>query len=357
MHTYLPRDTRKLAGPGLFRLLLATVVFAHHVSRFAVGGAAVYIFFCLSGYWICKMWRGRYSRTTNPYFTYVVSRTWRLLPAFVLIGAVTSIIDLANGTPIEGPKDATAWLHFVLANVFILGYDSLPQVQKAMVPGWSLDFEMQFYIVAPFLLLTLVRSGELRILLITGVLSIVSALWIGPHVLTSYLAFFVIGMVASDKNWRPSGRLALSASLVGAALLIVCILSPYRGALFIGAHPGPLAIYNPEVNVLLGLLMTPYALYTTRQIGFVLDAMFADLSYIVYLLHWGGLQILNLYQKYRISRLALMTIVWVVVYSLAVAIWKVYDRPINEARSKWVSGRSLRGERSIQTVKTEAVAP
>ncbi len=82
---------RKLTGPGLFRLLLAEVVFIHHLSRFACGTAAVYVFFSLSGYWIYQMYTRRYSKARFPYLTYLISRAWRLLPTFWLISLLAVI--------------------------------------------------------------------------------------------------------------------------------------------------------------------------------------------------------------------------------------------------------------------------
>lgn len=341
--------TRKLTGPGLFRLLLASVVVLHHASRFAIGSTAVYGFFCLSGYWIHKMWCGRYSQTTHPYFTYLVSRFWRLIPTFLLIGVISLVVETLLGQSIQSLKGSASWTHFVLSQLFIFGYAWLPV--QPVVPAWSLDIEMQFYLIAPLLVLVLSMSKRpVLILGIAGALSLGSALWIGHSALSSSLVFFVIGMVASEMNWRPSGRIVLASAVLGALFVVGLLLTPYRGALLIGAHPGPYAVYNQSLSVALGLLLAPLALYTTRQKGFVLDGMFADLSYIVYLLHWSGNEVLSQYQMFKIPRIALMGVVWTIVYVLAFFIWKVYDKPINRARSQWVSGREVARSLSVSSV-------
>ena len=51
-----------IVGPGFFRLILATLVFLHHTSSIALGEMAVIVFFVLSGYWIAKMYREKYSK-------------------------------------------------------------------------------------------------------------------------------------------------------------------------------------------------------------------------------------------------------------------------------------------------------
>ena len=65
-------------GPGMFRLLLSLLVVLHHSLPLRLGTWAVYVFFILSGFWICRMWRQRYAETQSPYLTFLVSRWWRL---------------------------------------------------------------------------------------------------------------------------------------------------------------------------------------------------------------------------------------------------------------------------------------
>jgi peptidoglycan/LPS O-acetylase OafA/YrhL len=345
----------KLTGPGLFRLLLATLIFFHHITRYSVGGAAVYIFFGLSGYWIYKMWTFKYSRTVNPYVTYLISRVWRLIPTFLLINLITIVAECALGESFQSLRGTSSWMHFLVSQVFILGYDTL--THQPMVPAWSLDFEMQFYVVAPLLILVVTSLARPGLLLgIAGMLSLASAVWVGSSALTSYLVFFLIGIVAAERNWQPSGKLAGTFCGIGLALFVGCLLSPIRGVLVAGAHPGALAKFNPHANVILALLAIPYAIYTTRQTGFERDGMFADLSYIVYLLHWAGAKSLFLYKNLGMSRIVFTSVIWVAVYALAVVIWRFYDRPINDSRSKWVKGRKLSVERSLRPVEVDAAA-
>lgn len=329
---------RKITGPGLFRLFLALMVFVHHSTRFAVGSAAVYIFFCLSGYWIYKMYIGRYSKTRQPLFTYAVSRAWRLLPTFWLITFLTFVFLFFHGTL------ATYWngedkVHFVASNLFILGYNSLPQ--QLLVPAWSLDFELQFYMIAPFLAMLFAwkRVGAGWLALCFAAISLASFLLHGPIVLMDYLVYFAIGMAAASVDWRPSGKLVQAFLAIVVISIVVCVVSPWRGILLVGAHPGPLSVYSPHLNVVLALFMVPYAIYTTRQTGFTHDGMFADLSYIIYLLHWAGVVWMSSHQGSMVQRLAYMAFTWVLVIGASLVIWKFYDHPINRMRSRWVSKR------------------
>jgi len=332
---------KKITGPGLFRLFLALLVFMQHISRFSVGSYAVYVFFCLSGFWIYKMYVGRYAFTRRPYFTYMVSRAWRLLPTFLLISLLALLYIFAERLPEfnwqswSGPNKA----HFILSNLFILGYNSLQQ--KLLVPAWSLDIEMQFYLVAPLIVLLLARRrvSPVWAILMAAAISLTCFLLGNQVELGSYLVFFVIGMAAASADWRPSSGQAFASLGVIALLTAGCLVSPWRGILLVGAHPGPLAVFSPRANVILALLTVPYAIYTTGQKGFRADGMFADLSYVVYLFHWIATMWIYEHPGRLAYRITSLGVACGLVLGFSFIIWKFYDHPINRMRSRWVSGR------------------
>ena len=348
---------RKLTGPGLLRLLLAEVVFVHHLSRFAFGKTAVYVFFSLSGFWIYQMYTRRYSKAKSPYLTYLISRIWRLLPTFLLISLLAIVfISLSGDLAYVLQKDGA--LHLVLSSLFIFGYNLLPA--QPIVPAWSLDIEMQFYLVAPLFALALQRLPvKLAGLMVAGTALVTGLAFIfwGEQFVFSYLIFFVIGMAAAAIQWKPSGRLAFSFLAILVLAVAVCLCSPWRGMLVLGAHPGPLAGYNSIANIIVAFFIFPYAIYTTRQKGFSSDGMFGDLSYVIYLLHWiGVLWLVPRMTGGIFHRVAYMGLTWVAVTAISWFIWKFYDHPINRLRSNWVSARlkTAGSQRpSVETAITE----
>lgn len=328
---------KKIAGPGFFRLFLALMVFVYHTTRFAVGSSAVYVFFCLSGYWIYRMYTERYSATRQPLITYAVSRLWRLLPTFWLV-TLLALTYLFFAGALPSYWNETNRVHFIASNLFIFGYQTLQR--QPIVPAWSLDIELQFYVVAPFLAMLFAwkKLGPGWILSGFAAISLASFLLDNPVSLMKYLVYFATGMAAASANWRPSAKLVIGFLCATVLLAAACSASPWRGILLVGAHPGPLSTYNPDLNVALALLMVPYAIFTTRQRGFSMDGMFGDLSYIVYLLHWVGVLWISSHPRSRSYSVHLAE-GCVLVIGISIAIWKVYDRPINGMRSRWVRSR------------------
>jgi peptidoglycan/LPS O-acetylase OafA/YrhL len=98
-------------GSGLFRLLLASAVVFHHSFPLRLGAWAVYVFFFLSGYWISRLWRQRYTNTRNPLLTFLVSRWWRLAPVFFLCTclSVASNFLLNDGEALHLAGNFTWW--------------------------------------------------------------------------------------------------------------------------------------------------------------------------------------------------------------------------------------------------------
>ena len=80
-----------LLRPGILRLFLASIVVLQHARIFALGAAAVDVFFVLSGYWVCRMWQEKYRERTHPITIFLASRFWRLWPTYV----VCQLIGLA----------------------------------------------------------------------------------------------------------------------------------------------------------------------------------------------------------------------------------------------------------------------
>jgi peptidoglycan/LPS O-acetylase OafA/YrhL len=290
-------------GPGLFRFLLAFAVVVSHSTRLQLGKGAVLVFFTLIG------------------------------------------ISIAGGIP-----PSVFNTHEILSNLFLLGYHQLPWMP--VDAAWSLDIEMQFYVIAPLLFMLAdhgSRKAWLALLAISAFVSI--AFWEDSQTtLIQTIAFFAIGATASGTGWKPDRRLGW-LSLVGTTVIVCGLaLSPWQGIVLGGKVPTELYYrFDMDFNILVALLIAPWAIYTTKQTGARSDGMIGDLSYIVYLIH---MQILTLFDSANGTvghRLVMTSGAYVVILALAWLVWRLFDHPVNRRRSRWVSRRlsKMRGVREM----------
>lgn len=324
----------KLASPGALRMALALAVFVHHTSKFNLGMAAVLIFFVLSGYWVATMWTQTYSHTSASYFTFLVSRVWRVAPVFALCSAIAWALIWWRG---DAPEQAGGLLHQIFSNVLILGYNSLSY--QANVPGWSLDMEMQFYLVAPLLIFLVSRN--LFAVIGCVALSLLAPKLGGAATVLPFLYFFGIGVAAATHNLQPSPRLAYASLASSFALLAVFSFIFFKN--LDPSQPTPSA-FGDHVNLFLAVLMTPWALYTTRQKTGAADRMVGDMSYIVYLLHWSVLGAIGTGGGTIAERFLLSAEAMIIILGASYLIWAFFDRPIGKLRSAWVSSRRIEEE-------------
>src|ERR1700738_3560292 len=191
-------------GSGFFRLILASAVVLHHSSPLQLAAWAVYVFFILSGYWICRLWHQRYVHTANPLLTFLVSRWWRLAPVFFFCTALSvGSSILLEGSRAHLARDFLWWLRQLL----IAGSNG---AGTDLPPSWSLDVEMQFYLVAPLLIILFGRIGAFfRWLVAAGACG-----WFGLFLfrggnfqlahLSLFVGFFLIGVSVQMAQWKPS---------------------------------------------------------------------------------------------------------------------------------------------------------
>ena len=101
----------------------------------------------------------------------------------------------------------------------IFGYNSLPY--QVNIPGWSLDMEMQFYLIAPILVFLVSKNIFVVFLFALG--SLFSQKLGGSTTVAPFLYFFAIGAASARYNLKPNSGAGpmepLSATLV---VLVLC---------------------------------------------------------------------------------------------------------------------------------------
>jgi peptidoglycan/LPS O-acetylase OafA/YrhL len=337
-------------APGLFRLFLSYLVVLHHSFPLRLGAWAVYVFFILSGFWICRMWRRRYAHTRNPYFTFVVSRWWRLAPIFLVctcLGVTSSI--LLQGTDSAHRLSNLFWW---LRQFLIAGSTSLGTV---LPPAWSLDVEMQFYLVAPLLILLSIRMGPVfRYLAVAGglawfLLFLVRGGYSQLAHLSLYISFFLIGVWIEISHWKPSRSLALASLLVFFVVTLALTLFPqtHRGVWVIGRETQA----NPESSLshLVGLwwvvgavVVAPFVAWNVSQASPRYDRFLGNIAYPLYLFHWiprDWYYHFTSTTEANWKQLALLIANFLVASVGAFLIFYLIDQPLDRRRAGWVDSR------------------
>jgi peptidoglycan/LPS O-acetylase OafA/YrhL len=335
-----------LSAPGAFRLFLVLVVVLHHSFPFRLGAWAVYVFFILSGYWIARMWRGKYVKTRQSYLTYIVSRWMRLAPVFMgcmLLGVLTKIA-------LNDTKEAY-WLHFGwwIRQLLIAGS---ADAGKILPPSWSLDVEMQFYLVAPLLIFLGKRAPFAAAL---G--AFVSLGYFTTHMLAGgapddanllfYLAYFVAGILIAEINWTASGKLALGSLLVSGFVVLILLILPQTRGVILARGTDPPVKEGIVVNVILAttaLLIVPFVAWNVRRSSDLLDRWIGNLAYPIYLFHWIPREFYYAWIDW--SRPAWMNGLLLLGNGFAAILGGIIllfiDAPLDRLRSLWVKGRIIR---------------
>lgn len=255
-------------GPGLFRLILAMfVVIEHAWAPLELGGAAVMLFFVLSGYWITSVIQRRYSVIDGGHAIFLLARLWRLYPAFLIAVFVSAYFH----------PEGLAGLS--LANLSLMSQEGHA---KYMQVAWTLVVEVQFYIIAPLLALV-IRNDKARfyVLCLSGAAMIY---FYNTSLFGRSLPFFVCGAVAATVQWRPSGKLVLACLALAVGFFAI---AEAASGIFMRQIGEPFDATNMWIaNQTLAALLAPLAIWTATNRSGPVDKFLGDISYSLYLAHW-----------------------------------------------------------------------
>lgn len=201
-----------LLSPGLLRMALATIVVISHFTKLSFGIAGVNLFFVLSGYWIYRMYENKYLNARRPVFLFLASRFMRVLPIFWLFNGLAIGMHYIFHDKVFSAQQPID----LFSNVFILGYASLPQIP--LVPAWSLDVEMQFYLIFPVLYVILKAARTYALALVAGALVVsgacACALLERTQTVLPFLGLFLLGSLAARSQRAPPEDLGAGWSSV-----------------------------------------------------------------------------------------------------------------------------------------------
>lgn len=329
-------------NPGAFRFLLAFAVVVFHVNRYVFFGvAAVCIFFFLSGYWISRMYSNKYSKFKQPYKIFIISRIWRLFPVYLFCSAIGYlIIQLGYSPPYYSSLLETVSITDLFSWLFLLGYNLMGQYP--LVSAWSLDIELQYYIIAPLIfILTLKKINILLVLSIA--LSLILLFYdrygIVAKTLFFYLPFFLFGVYADKVNWKPKRKMLIASYF----FIFLFFLVTYTDLLFF--H---LFMYQKNyiyTDLILAFVTLPVAIDTVYRKSSNIDYVLGGLSYIIYLVHaviyipytFFLPQFLGVAKYLYLGSFIVLSIL------ASIIIYYTIDRTSEASRNKWLTNAKKNG--------------
>lgn len=319
--------------PGFFRVALATAVVLSHLSNLEIGRPAVFAFFALSGFWVMRMYDERYAGSggAGVFFISRLLRIW--LPFAVAYLGFLAIKAIGFG---EGEPHA-------LASLGILGIAS--SGNDVLGVSWSLDIELQFYLLVPLVWLLLQALDQRGVRPATPLLAAAIPLtalgwWLGftygLWTVLAYLPGFLAGLLIWHSGWRPERRIAL---LSIAAFFLAAIL------LWI-AHPETRAFLEKDTPNLfhedwLGMgwvaLLVPFIAYNVRQRSDWLDQHLGNFSYALYITHWPVIWIVR--RAVEAGPATEKVVALLAVALVAVAFYILVDRNAERLRQSYLAWR------------------
>ena len=306
-----PLGDRLVCRPGLFRLLLAACVVVSHASNLEVGRIAVLLFFVLSGYWVYDIWTARFGRDRTALF--YASRYLRVAPLYLVgltLAAVLTGFDVG------------------LVNYAILGAANA-RVDPLWV-SWSLDVELQFYLLLP-LLAALMETEPQAFPALTGIAALCGWLlyWrTGVVEIFQYLPAFAAGMLIRRHAWDPGRRVAL-VSLAAFVLLTLALFLSDEGLPYLLKDRPHLV--NRDLFAFAWMIpLLPYLAHALAQPSGALDRHLGNLSYPLYISHPAVMTLFTVLTPHKTLTLKLACLA--AILSATVALYAFVDRPCERAR-------------------------
>lgn len=305
-------------GPGQLRFVLAALVVVSHLTSLNIGRPAVLLFFMLSGYWVSRLYAG-WQAGDAPF---LISRTLRIWPLYVAVTLIAWVaLSLAGADRPASPLPALMLLGLAARPGDVLGV------------SWSLDIELQFYLLLPLIALGLRRlSGALAAATLT--LAFAAGTWLFTRHLPTvffYLPVFMAGVLVHRSGWTPGPRQVQASLLAVLAIAVLVFLLPgWNGLLFKRAFTDSLLENLGHMAWVLGLL--PVVAWNVAQPSDRMDRWLGDMSYTLYLAHLPVVKLVAVFMPMDMIGAKLLAILLTALVSLAVFVG--IDRPLEARRSR-----------------------
>ena len=298
-----------------------------------IGGLGVQIFFAISGLLVARSW------LNEPRVgAYLMKRALRILPGLVVVVVLTAYVLGPAVTTADRLDYLTskAPASYVLGNTLMLHEDAVSGHVKEVLPAAA----------SPGTLPGVFEDNPYHVALVNG------PLWTLPLEVTAYVLLLLAGLMALRRAWHvrvvlaalvvagivlavkaaPEAAYPLFAAFAGGALLYtVRARLPLDGWIFAASVVGWIAAYQLPLGPRL-IVIALTAAYAVTFLGLRgIDRLRAltrpgDVSYGLYIYHWPVSQTIVLATGTRSAAVSICLSL-VVTYALALASWRLVERP------------------------------
>ena len=271
-----------ILGPGGLRFILSALVVIEHISHYKVGVVAVMTFFVLSGYWVTLVYERSHAHAIRGVPTFYLSRAMRVFPLYLVIFLVVA----ALASLIAMPLQPDVWMALPILGVASHGTDIIGVT-------WSLDIELQFYLLLPLLIMLLRWPGRRQgqgwrilagALLLSWFLGLVLASRYGMLTVLLCLPIFLFGVATHLFDFKIRRTQARMSLLLFFLMGLVIISLPGTRDLLLHGRGSRLSDALFAMYWCIPLL--PFIAYNVRQPSDARDRFLGDLFYPIYLVHF-----------------------------------------------------------------------
>ena len=289
---------------GSLRFLLAIAVAVSHLGitiyNYNPGVSAVVIFYLLAGMVAYKL---IYNLYPNQPINYYKDRIKRIFPMYFLALIFSFIVYLLGAKSYFISAEPT-YIEY-LSNIIVipLSYFMYTGIDKftLLPPVWSLGVELQFYLLAPFILLftkrVIILISLSFIIYVLANIGFLHTDYFGYRLLPGVMFIFLIGTLIQKSIY---GCLK-SRNILISIYIFIFFLALY---VFSTNYKAP---FNHET--IFALIVGIPFLYYVKLPKIKLDKFLGNISYPIFLYHFPIYWLLEIYYKSTILNVLVLTII------------------------------------------------
>lgn len=262
------------------------------------GQHGVAIFFIISGFILAMPFAKQYLDSTGNRISlkqYYLRRLTRLEPPYII-----ALLLLTAAIVLKGLHSFEELLPHLIASLTYTHNIVFNSMSWITPVAWSLEVEVQFYILAPFLAsIFLLKKQKLRIFILIGGVVLSAILqemsWFQNSFslsmsLLGWFQYFLVGFILADiyVTSRINFSVPKAVQAVGGGLLLVAIsLVPYEGGLFF-------RIAYPTLCFLFFMLVLFFSFWK-KIFSLSVISVIGGMCYSIYLLHFATISFIGNY--------------------------------------------------------------